>query len=148
MIGRRNFLQMTVGAAAAAHVVPAAAASRRGIVGANDRIRVGLIGCGGRGNQVAKDWMKHQDSVFVAACDVYKQRLDETVARANLAIVTKTLDELTARKARLAAERDGAGEIEFPPEMLERAGNPSLANTIAGERRLFDLRRTARIDIG
>ena len=72
-------------------------------------------------------------------------RLDETVARANLAIVTKTLDELTARKARLAAERDGAGEIEFPPEMLERAGNPSLANTIAGERRLFDLRRTARV---
>ena len=72
-------------------------------------------------------------------------RLDETVARANLAIVTKTLDELTARKARLAAERDGAGEIEFPPEMLERAGNPSLANTIAGERRLFDLRHTARV---
>ena len=72
-------------------------------------------------------------------------RLDETVARANLAIVTKTLDELTARKARLAAERDGAGEIEFPPEMRDRAGNPSLANTIAGERRLFDLRHTARV---
>ncbi len=81
MIGRRSFLQMTVGAAAAAHVRPAAAASRRGILGANERIRVGLIGCGGRGNQVARDWMKHQDSVFVAACDVYKQRLDETVAR-------------------------------------------------------------------
>ena len=35
-------------------------------------------------------------------------RLDETVTRANLAIVTKGLNELYARKARLAAERDGA----------------------------------------
>ncbi len=35
-------------------------------------------------------------------------RLDETVTRANLAIVTKGLTELYARKARLAAERDGA----------------------------------------
>ena len=35
-------------------------------------------------------------------------QLDETVTQANLAIVTKGLTELYARKARLAAERDGA----------------------------------------
>ncbi|MBK5296033.1 MAG: Gfo/Idh/MocA family oxidoreductase [Vicinamibacteria bacterium] len=81
MIDRRNFLQMAMGASLTAHAQPVAAASSRRIRGANDRIRVGLIGCGGRGNQVARDWMKHQDSVFVAACDVYKERLDETVAR-------------------------------------------------------------------
>jgi HlyD family secretion protein len=34
-------------------------------------------------------------------------RLDQTVTRANLAIITKGLDELSARKARLAGERDG-----------------------------------------
>src|SRR5262249_16075288 len=34
-------------------------------------------------------------------------RLDETVTRANPAIVTKGLDELRARKARLESERDG-----------------------------------------
>ena len=34
-------------------------------------------------------------------------RLDDTVTRANLAIVTKGLDELDARKARLESERDG-----------------------------------------
>src|SRR5262245_30384615 len=34
-------------------------------------------------------------------------RLDQTVTRANLAILTKGLDELAARKARLASERDG-----------------------------------------
>src|SRR5688500_14726332 len=81
MIDRRNFLQVAMGAALTAHARPAAAASSRRIRGANDRIRVGLIGCGSRGNQVARDWMKHQDSVFVAACDVYKERRDETVAR-------------------------------------------------------------------
>ena len=36
-------------------------------------------------------------------------RLDDTVTKANLAIVTKTLTELYARKARLSAERDGSG---------------------------------------
>ena len=40
-------------------------------------------------------------------------RLDETVARANLAMITKSLDELTARKARLEAERDGKAEVGF-----------------------------------
>src|SRR4051812_14168322 len=34
-------------------------------------------------------------------------RLDDTVTRANLAIVTKSLDELEARRARNEAERDG-----------------------------------------
>src|SRR5690349_15196769 len=41
-------------------------------------------------------------------------RLDDTVTRANLAIVTKTLTELYARKARLAAERDRSDTIKFP----------------------------------
>ncbi|MGI9404546.1 MAG: biotin/lipoyl-binding protein, partial [Hyphomicrobium sp.] len=35
-------------------------------------------------------------------------RLDDTITRASLAIVTKSLTELNARKARLEAERDGA----------------------------------------
>ena len=33
-------------------------------------------------------------------------RLDETITRTNLAIVTKGLDEMIARRARLASERD------------------------------------------
>ena len=33
-------------------------------------------------------------------------RLDETITRANLAIVLKSLDELAARQARFEAERD------------------------------------------
>src|SRR5262247_3197235 len=41
-------------------------------------------------------------------------RLDETVTRANLAIVIKGLDEMAARRARLEAERDRAEELVFP----------------------------------
>jgi len=71
-------------------------------------------------------------------------RLDDTVTRANLAIVTKGLDEFGARKARLDAERDGAETISFPAEMLARANEPTVANALTNERKLFELRRTAR----
>ncbi len=83
MINRRDFLHAAIAAAAAAQARPSLAASpqRTGVAGANERIRVGLIGCGNRGNQVAGDWMKHKDSVFVAACDVAKDRLEKTAAR-------------------------------------------------------------------
>ena len=71
-------------------------------------------------------------------------RLDETVTRANLAIVTKGLDELTARKARLESERDGSDTIIFPAQLLAGAGDPDRAAAMDSERKLFNLRRTAR----
>ena len=71
-------------------------------------------------------------------------RLDDTETRANLAIVTKALDELSARRAREEAERDGADEIVFPAELLARSEDPEVAHAIDGERRLFDTRRAAR----
>jgi HlyD family secretion protein len=71
-------------------------------------------------------------------------RLDDTVTRANLAIVTKGLDEFGARKARLNAERDSVEAIAFPAEMLARENEPTVANALTNERKLFELRRTAR----
>jgi predicted dehydrogenase len=41
------------------------------VYGANDRIRVGLIGCGGRGLYVARLMAKVPGAEFVAACDAY-----------------------------------------------------------------------------
>jgi HlyD family secretion protein len=70
-------------------------------------------------------------------------RLDATVTRADLAVVTHQIDELTARQARLKAEREGAGTIEFPAELSARAAEPAIAALLAEERRLFDLRRNA-----
>ena len=80
MINRRKFIGTTLAAAAAAQARPIFASETRGIQGANDRIRVGLIGCGNRGGQVSTDWIKHKDSVFVAACDVASDRLEKMSA--------------------------------------------------------------------
>jgi HlyD family secretion protein len=71
-------------------------------------------------------------------------RLDDTVTRSNLAIVTKGLDELYARRARLESERDGTTSINFPGDLLERESAPAVAAILDGERKLFDLRSSAR----
>jgi HlyD family secretion protein len=71
-------------------------------------------------------------------------RLDDTVTRANLAIVNKGLNELYARRARLESERDGLAAVRFPDELLARADDPDVASLLDGERKLFDLRSSAR----
>lgn len=72
-------------------------------------------------------------------------RLDETITRANLAVVSKSLDELEARQARLEAERDGTDRIVFPDRLTSRvAADPAVERIMASETRLFELRRTAR----
>jgi HlyD family secretion protein len=71
-------------------------------------------------------------------------RLDDTIMRANLAIVTKALTELYARKARLEAERDGAETVKFPDDLMQQTDVPEIAQVLMGERKLFELRRSAR----
>ncbi|MBX9824175.1 MAG: HlyD family type I secretion periplasmic adaptor subunit [Xanthobacteraceae bacterium] len=71
-------------------------------------------------------------------------RLDETVTRANLAIVNKGLNELYARRARLESERDGLASVKFPGDLLARESDPEVAALLDGERKLFDLRSSAR----
>ncbi|BCH20754.1 HlyD family type I secretion periplasmic adaptor subunit [Mesorhizobium sp. L-8-10] len=71
-------------------------------------------------------------------------KLDETLTRANLGVVSKSIDELQARVARLEAERDGAETVEFPAALLEREDDPVVKRMIAGERSLFEFRRSAR----
>jgi HlyD family secretion protein len=73
-------------------------------------------------------------------------RLDDTQTRATATIITKSVDELIARQARLEAERDGARQINFGAAFLDRARDPNsdAARAIAAENSLFDLRRQAR----
>jgi len=71
-------------------------------------------------------------------------RLDETVTRANLQIVTKQLDEFIARRARLETERDGIARIEVPEEFQPRIGEPAVRKLMEAERNLFDARLSAR----
>lgn len=72
-------------------------------------------------------------------------RLDETMTRANLKIVSKTLDEMTTRRARLRAERDGASEMSWPSAFNERRQDEGIIELMADEQRLFELRSTTRL---
>ncbi|MEN3214062.1 HlyD family type I secretion periplasmic adaptor subunit [Methylorubrum populi] len=80
----------------------------------------------------------------VAAGDVLI-RLDETQTRANLDIVLKAMDELSARRARDEAERDGLKTITFPPDLVARIDtDPTVARLIDGESRLLAARVAGR----
>src|SRR4029453_1209490 len=71
-------------------------------------------------------------------------RLDETQARTSLAIVTKALDEMDARQARLEAERDGADKVTFPDALIARRNESEVTQAMASEPRLYARRRWAR----
>ncbi|MBZ9847269.1 HlyD family type I secretion periplasmic adaptor subunit [Mesorhizobium sp. CA14] len=71
-------------------------------------------------------------------------RLDRTVPAANLGVVSKALDQLAARKARLDSERRGSDAIIFPNDLLDRVADPDVAEAVAGEKQHFETRRTSR----
>jgi HlyD family secretion protein len=71
-------------------------------------------------------------------------RLDETVLTANLQLVTRQLDELAVRYARMRAELSGAAELVFPQEILARKSEPHLADIMSTEEELFHSRRSGR----
>lgn len=92
------------------------------------------------GGTIGKIFVRDGDRV--EAGDLLVQ-LSDTVPRANLAFVTKSLDELYARKARLQAERDGIEQMTLPPMLVSRLNEPEVAAMVASEERLFKLRRIA-----
>jgi membrane fusion protein, type I secretion system len=71
-------------------------------------------------------------------------RLDDTMTKATLGVVRSQLDELTAREARLLAERDDAPAIVVPPQLIDGRDDTSASAAVAGEGKLFESRRTAR----
>jgi HlyD family secretion protein len=87
--------------------------------------------------------VRARDGDVVKAGDVVV-RLDDTVTKASLAIVTKNLDGLWARAARLEAEQQGIDRIVFPKSLLERADDPDVRNVMTSESKLFDVRTTGR----
>ena len=68
---RRDFIKKT--AAGAAFL---ASASAR-VLGANDRVRVGMIGVGARGQDLLKELLAVKSAELVAVADIYSRRLDE-----------------------------------------------------------------------
>ncbi|RUL96984.1 HlyD family type I secretion periplasmic adaptor subunit [Rhizobium chutanense] len=95
-----------------------------------------------KGGTVGQIFVKNGDVVEAGQILIH---LDDTQTRANLAIVTKRLNELFARTARLVAERDGAQSIAFSEELLAKASNPEAERSIEGEKRLFANRRSSLV---
>ncbi|MBB3286304.1 MULTISPECIES: HlyD family type I secretion periplasmic adaptor subunit [unclassified Rhizobium] len=92
-----------------------------------------------KGGTVGQVFVKNGDLVAAGQILVH---LDDTQARANRAIISKRLKELSARVARLSAERDAKEAITFPEDLLNEQ---EVAAILDGERRLFEDRRSSRI---
>jgi HlyD family secretion protein len=84
-----------------------------------------------------------RDGDIVKAGDILV-RLDDTVTKASLAIVTKNLDAQWARAARLEAEQRGQDKITFPPQLLTRINDADVKSLILSETKLFEVRVTGR----
>jgi predicted dehydrogenase len=65
----------TFGRAAAAAAVGTALGARR-VLGASDRVRLGFIALGNRGDQVLDGFLKQPDAEVVALCDIYQPYVD------------------------------------------------------------------------
>jgi HlyD family secretion protein len=88
--------------------------------------------------------LRARDGDLVKAGDVVV-RLDDTVTKAGLAIVTKNLNGLWARAGRLEAEQRGAERITFPQVLLEQIADDDVKNVIGSETKLFNVRSAGRI---
>lgn len=87
-ITRRDFLKGSTGLALAAAAVPSgsvSAATRARSIGANDRIRIGQIGCGGRGLGAHMAGIhphaRTQNVEFVALCDPWRVAREQANAK-------------------------------------------------------------------
>ncbi|MCI0538459.1 MAG: Gfo/Idh/MocA family oxidoreductase [Verrucomicrobiales bacterium] len=74
---RRDFIKQTTAA------VSTTAISSKRIIGANDRVVLGLIGCGGRGMDVAQLMIKAPGAEYGAVCDVYAPNADRAKQQLN-----------------------------------------------------------------
>ena len=70
---RREFIKKTSVAAGAALL----AGTPASVLGANDRVRVGMIGVGGRGQDLLKQLLQVPNAQLVAIADIYSRRRDE-----------------------------------------------------------------------
>jgi hypothetical protein len=70
-VERRQFIKQ---AALAGATIGLTSYSARRVLGANDRIRIGIIGCGDRGQEDLREILKIPNVDFVAAAEVYNCR--------------------------------------------------------------------------
>src|SRR5579864_2889959 len=95
-IGRRRFLHAASGAAALTILKPQ---SVRGMQ-ANSAVRVGLLGCGGRGTTHTETILKNTDARVVVLADMFQDRLDNA---------KQQVDKMSAAKGHAGVEKTFVG---------------------------------------
>lgn len=68
-------------------------------------------------------------------------RLDNTLAKANLVVISKRLDEFHLEEARLVAEIENHKRIEFPESLKNRSRDATLQVIIKSQQRLLTVRQ-------
>ena len=165
-VDRRDFLKsvgatgLTLGAARSAFASKTAGKMTGGrVIGANDRINIGLIGCGGRGNEDAQQFarfgQKNKDACqIVAVCDVYEKRkrlaaehykvdgcLDyrEVLARKDVdAVIIATPDHWHAKMALDAMDKGKDVYLEKPMVHTNEEAK-HLADTVKETKRILQV---------
>ena len=89
--------------------------------------------------------VRARDGDRVKAGDIVV-RLDDTITKASLAIVTKGLNGLLARRARLLAEQEGLDRINFPQELMDGFADPEVRSLVGNEVKLFQVRSSGRVN--
>lgn len=98
---RRRFIQALGATTLAGFGFPAL-----GAVGANERVRLGLIGCGWRGGQLFKQFNRMSDIEFVAISDPDTENMDKVVAMAEGGAAKKLTRHVDYRKLLEQADID------------------------------------------
>ncbi|MCP4784029.1 MAG: Gfo/Idh/MocA family oxidoreductase [Fuerstiella sp.] len=112
--GRRQFIGSSLSMAAASVGVGATAPSAGAYAGGDDVLKVGLIGCGGRGTGAAQQALRADDNVkLVAMADAFEDRL-----------------QLSLRS--LSAQEDVADKVDIPPEQ-QFVGFDAYQNLLASD---------------
>ena len=164
-VNRRDFMKKaagvgaTLGVAAKAFAArPPKAASPGRVLGANDRINVAVVGVGGRGSYLAKEFAgigeRTNDCKLVAVCDVYEKRkrenaelhkcdgsLDyrEVINRSDVdAVIVATPDHWHAKIALEAMDRGKDVYLEKPMcHTIDEA--KQLVNTVHESKRVLQV---------
>ena len=114
-ISRRDFIKKSAAVSLAAMTV-----SKRGVFAAgSDKLRVGMVGCGGRGTEAAMDCVRAAKGVeIVAMGDLFEDRLNQS-----LADLSREIDDSNHLQPRAP---DGAGGRGGD---APQAGDPDLGET-------------------
>jgi predicted dehydrogenase len=92
-INRRNFMKSSVGVTGSVLLVKPGTAFT---YAANSTLNLGLLGCGGRGNGVASDFVNHTNTQVSVLADMFPDRIQETRQR---------FDDLQRQKGRSVVQK-------------------------------------------